>query len=157
MGLSQSREFFLPPSSGAIIIILGMQKYEKEAPWKREQLAKQVREDPDVLALSCWAVACEQQPGKIPNPGGLRTPDQFVVAFREAVRQPPAREALQEWYGRMHLPVPDVYLSGDGLVSGGGDDADGAQGPSFALADWVCGYRSPGKSSGKANAVDPPS
>ena len=100
---------YLPPSSAAIILYLGMQRYEKEAPYKREQLVKQVREDPDVLALSCWALACEQPPGKIPNPGGVRTPQQFVDTFRVAVRHPPAKGALEEWFGKMMLPIPSCF------------------------------------------------
>ena len=62
MGSSQSTPH-LPPSSAAIMLYLAQQRFEKEAPWKRDQLTKQVRSDPDELALSCWAVACEQPPG----------------------------------------------------------------------------------------------
>ena len=64
MGVSQSTQH-LPPSSAATMIYLAQQRYEKEAPWKRDQLARQVRSDPDVLALNCWAVACEQPPESI--------------------------------------------------------------------------------------------
>ena len=91
------------------MLYLAQQRFEKEAPWKRDQLTKQVRSDPDVLALSCWAVACEQPPGAIPNPGGVQTPQQFVVSFREAVQTEPAASALDGWYASMRLPVPEIY------------------------------------------------
>ena len=114
----------LPPSSAAIMLYLAQQRYEKEAPWKRDQLTKQVRTDPDVLALSCWAVACEQPPGAIPNPGGVQTPQQFVVTFREAVKSEPAASALSSWYAAMKLPVPAVFLqSEDDLEKG--DEVEG--------------------------------
>lgn len=123
---------FLPASSAAIILYLGHQRFEREAPWKREQLAKEVRDDPDILALNCWAIACEQQPGCIPNPGGVRTPQQFVVAFREAVTAPPAKAALAKWYAAMRLPLPDVY---DQPEAAAPEAADG-WGP--WLSEWVC-------------------
>ena len=126
MGNSSSQPH-LPPSSAAIMIYLAQQRYEKEAPWKRDQLTKQVRGDPDVLALSCWAVACEQPPGAIPNPGGVQTPQQFVVGFREAVKSEPAASALDSWYAAMKLPVPAVYLrSEEELAAPNGE------------MDWFC-------------------
>ena len=128
MGNAASAVVFLPPSSAAIILHLGHQRFEKEAPWKREQLAKQVHDDPDVLALNCWAIACEQAPGAIPNPGGVRTPQQFVVAFRDAVASDPAKAALAKWYAAMKLPVPDVY-----------DQAPATQLEAAGwLSEWVC-------------------
>ena len=137
MGVVQSAH--LPPSSAAIMVYLGQQRFEKEPPWKRDQLVVQIRTDPDVLALSCWAIACEQPPGAIPNPAGLQTPEEFVECFRHAVRQDPAAAALEKWYTLMKLPVPDVYLP----VQQGDDD--------FAMQSWdgwmcagsrhVCGGR----------------
>ena len=109
MGVSQSTQH-LPPSSAATMIYLAQQRYEKEAPWKRDQLARQVRSDPDVLALNCWAVACEQPPGAIPNPGEVQTPQQFVLCFRHAVKLEPAASALDSWYKAMKLPVPSIFL-----------------------------------------------
>jgi hypothetical protein len=125
MGSSQSTAY-LPPSSAAIMIYLAQQRFEKEAPWKRDQLTKQVRGDPDVLALSCWAVACEQPPGAIPNPGGVQTPQQFVVSFRAAVKVEPAASALDSWYAAMKLPIPGIYLRQE-------DELD-----PHALDGWFC-------------------
>ena len=126
MGATQST-CHLPPSSAAIMLYLAQQRFEKEAPWKRDQLTKQVRSDPDVLALSCWAVACEQPPGAIPNPGGVQTPQQFIVSFRQAVKAEPAASALDSWYAAMKLPVPAVYLRTDEDVLTGGE-----------MDGWLC-------------------
>lgn len=109
------------------MIYLAQQRFEKEAPWKRDQLTKQVRSDPDVLALSCWAVACEQPPGAIPNPGGVQTPQQFVMTFREAVKVEPAASALESWYTAMKLPIPQVYMRIEEDYGGGPD-----------LEFWAC-------------------
>ena len=125
MGATQSVPH-LPPSSAAIMLYLAQQRFEKEAPWKRDQLTKQVRSDPDVLALSCWAIACEQPQGAIPNPGGVQTPQQFIASFRQAVKAEPAASALDSWYAAMNLPVPAIYLTQDddnGL--GGNGEFDG--------------------------------
>ena len=135
MGAAQS-SIHLPPSSAAVMLYLAQQRFEKEAPWKRDQLTKQVRSDPDVLALSCWAVACEQPPGAIPNPGGVQTPQQFVACFREAVKLEPAASALHSWYQVMKLPVPAVYLKQE-------DDAQDAMENWFMCASprSLCGPR----------------